>query len=722
MESILKSFFSVNKLGQKYKSYDEYFTDVINQVQMVLIYYLDCLPTYANKVDDFKITNILAENINVGTRMNFKRNSSTVKFDYKQAEFIIKSRVKASQDAGMFLAFEYVKDLLSLNELESFCLVLSLMTSYNPKYEKLFAYIQDDSKKVIPSYETALKLYYFVSDLSDINDAYEKKKLLKDKLSMFCFENGNDISADKGIYSFIVSNGKYDIEQNGLDFYYPEDSSELPIMENIAQRIYHAYNNISKDNTVYYYISGRSSMGKRTQVRRFADLAGRTMVFVDLKDINNTNEAEFNKVISTACRMSVLYKGMICITNLDLLQNENEDNSRLLENLLNQLGNYRNTIFLLSKVEMKDRTFCQGKNWFDIPMRYPNKDESITLWDSCISNLNLEDSIEAFELANKFKFTPGQIMGTLRMALKESVWNGRGSLNKKEFHNCAYTQIVHDLSQKADLIYAKYDWSQLVLPQDQAQMLKNACNQIRYKHVVYDKWGMDKRIAYGRGVSMLFAGPPGTGKTMAAQVIANDLDIEIYKVDLSQIVSKYIGETEKNLNELFKEAKKSNVILFFDETDAILGKRTEVKDSHDKNANLETSYLLQKMEEYDGITVMTTNYLENIDSAFFRRISYVVHFPFPDVESRKKIWMNMFPKEMPIDSAIDFDYLANQFEIAGGNIKNTVVSAAFLAAQDNDIVNMSHILRALKYELTKQGKSMLKEDFGEYSYLLKNNI
>lgn len=722
MESILKSFFSVNKLGQKYKSYDEYFTDVINQVQMVLIYYLDCLPTYANKVDDFKITNILAENINVGTRMNFKRNSSTVKFDYKQAEFIIKSRVKASQDAGMFLAFEYVKDLLSLNELESFCLVLSLMTSYNPKYEKLFACIQDDSKKVIPSYETALKLYYFVSDLSDINDAYEKKKLLKDKLSMFCFENVNGISADKGIYSFIVSNGKYDIEQNGLDFYYPEDSSELPIMENIAQRIYHAYNNISKDNTVYYYISGRSSMGKRTQVRRFADLAGRTMVFVDLKDINNTNEAEFNKVISTACRMSVLYKGMICITNLDLLQNENEDNSRLLENLLNQLGNYRNTIFLLSKVEMKDRTFCQGKNWFDIPMRYPNKDESITLWDSCISNLNLEDSIEAFELANKFKFTPGQIMGTLRMALKESVWNGRGSLNKKEFHNCAYTQIVHDLSQKADLIYAKYDWSQLVLPQDQAQMLKNACNQIRYKHVVYDKWGMDKRIAYGRGVSMLFAGPPGTGKTMAAQVIANDLDIEIYKVDLSQIVSKYIGETEKNLNELFKEAKKSNVILFFDETDAILGKRTEVKDSHDKNANLETSYLLQKMEEYDGITVMTTNYLENIDSAFFRRISYVVHFPFPDVESRKKIWMNMFPKEMPIDSAIDFDYLANQFEIAGGNIKNTVVSAAFLAAQDNDIVNMSHILRALKYELTKQGKSMLKEDFGEYSYLLKNNI
>lgn len=242
---------------------------------------------------------------------------------------------------------------------------------------------------------------------------------------------------------------------------------------------------------------------------------------------------------------------------------------------------------------------------------------------------------------------------------------------------------------------------------------------MRYKHVVYDQWGFESRLAYGKGVSMLFAGPPGTGKTMAAQVVANDLGIEMYKVDLSQVVSKYIGETEKNLNQVFNEAKKSNVILFFDETDAILGKRTEVKDAHDKNANLETAYLLQKMEEYDGITVMTTNYKENIDSAFFRRISYVIHFAFPDATARKSIWQGIFPHETPLDDDLDFDYLARQFEIAGGSIKNIAVAAAFMAARDGQAVSMRHIIRAVRYEMAKQGKVMRREDYGEYSYLLK---
>lgn len=219
---------------------------------------------------------------------------------------------------------------------------------------------------------------------------------------------------------------------------------------------------------------------------------------------------------------------------------------------------------------------------------------------------------------------------------------------------------------------------------------------------------------------MLFAGPPGTGKTMAAQVVANDLGLEMYKVDLSQVVSKYIGETEKNLNEVFNEAKKSNVILFFDETDAILGKRTEVKDSHDKNANLETAYLLQKMEEYDGITVMTTNYKENIDSAFFRRISYVIHFAFPDAGARRQIWKGIFPAQTPLDEGVDFDYLARQFEFSGGSIKNIAVAAAFMAAAEDVPVDMGHIVRAVKYETGKQGRIMRREDYGEYGFLLND--
>lgn len=722
MESILNNFFPISNLGKKYRSYDEYFSDILKQAEMLIIYYLDCLPTYATKVDDFRISNILAGNIDNGTKNNFKNNSSTAKFDFRQAEFIISSRVDASKKDGMFFSFEYLSELLELNSIERVCIIFSLMSKYNSKYANLFACIQDDLNNDTPTYGTALKLYYFVSDLREIKDFYKQKKDLQDKLSTFCLNPGEYMKIDEGLYNFIISNARYDVDETGVDFYYPDDPVKLPVMDDIAEKIYYTYKNIMHDSTVYYYISGRDSIGKRTQVKRFSDLAEKAIIFIDLKRIKNTSQEEFDRIILMACRMSVIYKGIICVTNFDVLQNENEDNNKLIEELLSKLGQYRNTIFLLSKVKLTDRSICEGRIWVDINMRYPDKDESIILWSNCINRLTLDDKVNAFELANKFTFTPGQIVGTMRMAYKESIWNGRGSLTKKELHHCAYTQIVHNLSKKADLIYAKYDWSQLVLPDDQAHMLKNACNQIKYKHIVYDKWGMNKRIAYGKGVSMLFAGPPGTGKTMAAQVIANDLDIEIYKVDLSQIVSKYIGETEKNLNELFKEAKKTNVILFFDETDAILGKRTEVKDSHDKNANLETSYLLQKMEEYDGITVMTTNYLENIDNAFFRRISYVVHFPFPDSISRKKIWVNMFPKEMPLDPDIDFDYLANQFEIAGGNIKNTAISAAFLAAQDNTIIDMSHILKALKYELSKQGKSMLKEDFGEYAYLLKNDL
>ena len=256
------------------------------------------------------------------------------------------------------------------------------------------------------------------------------------------------------------------------------------------------------------------------------------------------------------------------------------------------------------------------------------------------------------------------------------------------------------------------------MQKNQKDIIKVACDRVKYKHIVYDKWGMGKRVLYGRGLSMLFAGPPGTGKTMAAQVISNELGLEIYRVDLSKIVSKYIGETEKNLREVFDSAKRSNVILLFDETDAILGKRTEVKDSHDKNANMETSYLLQKMEEYDGITIMTTNFTENIDKAFFRRISYVVHFTMPDYVSRKEIWQKMFPKETPLSEDIDFEFLAKNFEISGGNIKNIVLSSCFMAASESKKVEMKHIVKALEYEIKKQGKMVSKNDFAEYSYLI----
>ena len=218
MESILNKFFPINNLGKKYRSYDEYFSDILNQVEMILIYYLDCLPTYATKVDDFRISNILAESINNGSKKNFKKNNSMAKFDFRQAEFIISSRVEASKKDDMFFSFEYLSELLELSSIERFCVILSLMSDYNGKYANLFLYMQDTFQNSKPTYDTALKLYYFVSDLHEIKDIYKQKRNLEDKLSTFCLEPGETMKIDAGLYNYIVSNARYDVNENGVDF------------------------------------------------------------------------------------------------------------------------------------------------------------------------------------------------------------------------------------------------------------------------------------------------------------------------------------------------------------------------------------------------------------------------------------------------------------------------------------------------------------------------
>jgi SpoVK/Ycf46/Vps4 family AAA+-type ATPase len=218
---------------------------------------------------------------------------------------------------------------------------------------------------------------------------------------------------------------------------------------------------------------------------------------------------------------------------------------------------------------------------------------------------------------------------------------------------------------------------------------------------------------------MLFAGPSGTGKTMAAEIIANELGLDLYKIDLATVVSKYIGETEKNLNKIFKEAWDSNSILFFDEADAIFGKRSEVRDSHDRYANIEIAYLLQKMEEYQGIVILATNLRKNLDEAFARRMQFSVEFLLPEEPDRYQIWQRVFPKEAPISEDVDLNFMARQFKVSGGNIKNIVLGAAFLAAEDGGRINIEHLIRATRREYQKMGKLCTEADFGEYYDLVK---
>jgi SpoVK/Ycf46/Vps4 family AAA+-type ATPase len=251
----------------------------------------------------------------------------------------------------------------------------------------------------------------------------------------------------------------------------------------------------------------------------------------------------------------------------------------------------------------------------------------------------------------------------------------------------------------AQRIEPKAGWDDLVLPDAQIRALHDLATHVRQRDRVYNDWGFGEKSARGLGISALFAGSSGTGKTMAAEVLARELNMDLYRVDLASVVSKYIGETEKNLNAVFSAAEHSDVILLFDEADALFGKRTEVRDSHDRYANVEISYLLQRMESYQGLAILTTNMKQSLDPAFLRRLRFVVQFPFPGAEHRAEIWKGVFPTQTPTEP-LDFARLS-QLNIAGGNIRNVALGGAFLAADRNEPVSMSHLAEAARSEYSK---------------------
>jgi SpoVK/Ycf46/Vps4 family AAA+-type ATPase len=257
-------------------------------------------------------------------------------------------------------------------------------------------------------------------------------------------------------------------------------------------------------------------------------------------------------------------------------------------------------------------------------------------------------------------------------------------------------------------IEARAGWDDIVLPDDALAQLHELCARASLGHRVLGDWGFDRRLALGKGVTALFAGPSGTGKTLAAEVIANALGLDLYRIDLSAVVSKWIGETEKNLDRLFRAA--DNAILFFDEADALFGKRSEVREAHDRYANVEISYLLQKMESHEGVTILATNLRNNLDEAFLRRLAFVVYFPFPDDGHRRRIWERIWPAQTPIAEDVDLDHLATAFKLSGGNVKNIALAAAFLAATRDAPVAMADVLHAVRREYQKIGRTLSADE------------
>ena len=266
---------------------------------------------------------------------------------------------------------------------------------------------------------------------------------------------------------------------------------------------------------------------------------------------------------------------------------------------------------------------------------------------------------------------------------------------------------LDDLAQRVETTAG---WDALVLPAFQMQILRDIVVNVRQRARVYDQWGFAASSSRGLGISALFAGASGTGKTLAAEIMANELRLDLYRIDLSQVVSKYIGETEKNLRRVFDAAETAGAVLLFDEADALFGKRSEVKDSHDRYANIEVSYLLQRMEAYRGLAILTTNMKQALDQAFMRRIRFVVQFPFPDAAERAEIWKRVFPPATPT-AELDVARLA-RLNVAGGNIRNIALGAAFLAADERTPVSMAHLLRVARAEYAKLDRPLTESEIG----------
>ncbi len=345
----------------------------------------------------------------------------------------------------------------------------------------------------------------------------------------------------------------------------------------------------------------------------------------------------------------------------------------------------------------------------------PSPTEQQQLWQQALAGTPHRVGDQLDKVVQQFDFGPQAVVRAVAaardLALLRSAENG-ASVSPADLWQACRQQSGPQLDQLARRIEPAFRWDDIVLPADLLLQLRELAAQVAHRQQVYESWGFGVYLSRGRGISALFAGPSGTGKTMAAEILANGLQLDLYRIDLAGVVSKYIGETEKNLKQVFDAAEQSGAILFFDEADALFGKRTEVKDSHDRYANIEVNYLLQRMEDYRGLAILATNRKSALDRAFLRRLRFLLDFPFPDADGRRAIWHKVFPAGAPLDD-LDFTVLA-RLEIPGGNIRNIALNAAFLAAAEKGTIGMAQVMHAARREYGKMDKMMTPAEFGDY--------
>jgi hypothetical protein len=334
----------------------------------------------------------------------------------------------------------------------------------------------------------------------------------------------------------------------------------------------------------------------------------------------------------------------------------------------------------------------------------PALPERLSTWSTLLPGTDVH------EVAVKFRLSIAQIARAARIAQARAELRAMAMPTGEDLDRGACDASRHGLDRLAERVRGKPGWDALVLPERALAALRTISIFLRHRDRVLEDWGGTAGASAPEGLTVLFAGESGTGKTMAAQVIAGELGLELFRIDLATVISKYIGETEKNLDSIFSAAEGSNAILLFDEADALFGKRSEVRDAHDRYANVEVAYLLQRIEGYAGAVILTTNLRHNIDAAFLRRLDLLVDFPFPEARERERLWQRLLPSHAA-DEGINLNLLAQRFKLSGGSIRNAAFLAALLAAEDGTALTMEHLLRAIALEYNKLGRLTLQGDF-----------
>lgn len=603
-----------------------------------------------------------------------------------------------------FIEFENLHKLqkrLQLSTLEFNIILILFAPEIDSKYERIYAYIQDNINLNYPTVQLLILLLAKTDDEKQTIYEYFTKSSKLNLLKLIEFPNNNtDELLFKQTLRLAASTRNYLLGDNYLEGTLKEYCQTIEPQQAVKNKNLKLEKYIESgiENSESYFINiyGLGEKNRKKEITKVASYFNHGLLYINTKELME-KEKNLTSTIPYLVRDALLTGTLLYFESFESYLFSEENNESKLFRQLEQLSWL--TFFSTTK-KWNPKEIRKTVNFyaFETKQNYPFLAHDH--WLDAISQFDTQLAIElAPLLSTTFKFSEDEIDNVSQTLHTESRIGK--TINKERILRVCRSRISNNLNQFAQHIVSSNDFNDLVLPQEQQEELQNIMTHYKYQNKVFQEWGYEQ-FFQSRGISLLFSGSSGTGKTMTASVLANTLGLELFKIDLSQMVSKYIGETEKHLSKLFSMAKESGVILFFDEADSIFGKRSEVQDAHDRYANIEVSYLLQKIEEYDGIVILASNFKENIDEAFLRRLRFVIEFPTPDASQRKVLWEKLFPLKL-LEESIDFTLLAKHFKLSGANIRNIALYSAFEAAGESSKINMHHIIKALESELKKNG-------------------